>query len=125
MARWLIVRMHVGAVEAQLSQLAQEIPAVAALTTVPGVSVVCASTLVAELGILASFASPRQVLKLAGMNLAGRRVARRSTGGSSRRSAAARPSGDSSSSSPADAASRAASATSSTPRWWRATVAPR
>jgi transposase len=55
MARWLIVRMHVGAVEAQLTELAQEIPAVAALTTVPGVSVVCASTLVAELGTPASY----------------------------------------------------------------------
>jgi transposase len=72
MARWLIVRLHVGAVEAQLTELAQEIPAVAALTTVPGISVVCASTLVAELGTPASYVSPRQVLKLAGMNLAGK-----------------------------------------------------
>ncbi len=47
-------------------------PAVAALTTVPGVSVVCAATLVAELGTPASYVSPRQVLKLAGMNLAGK-----------------------------------------------------
>jgi transposase len=72
MARWLIVRLHVGAVEAQLAELAQEIPAVAALTTVPGVGVVCASTLVAELGTPASYVSPRQVLKLAGMNMAGK-----------------------------------------------------
>jgi transposase len=72
MARWLIVRLHVGAVEAQLAELAEKIPAVAALTTVPGVSVVCASTLVAELGTPASYVSPRQVLKLAGMNLAGK-----------------------------------------------------
>ena len=64
--------MHVGAVEAQLTGLAQEIPAVAALTTVSGVSVVCASTLVAELGTPASYVLPRQVLKLAGMNLAGK-----------------------------------------------------
>ncbi len=72
LARWTIVRLHIGAVEAQLTELAQEITAVAALTTVPGVSVVCASTLVAELGTPASYVSPRQVLKLAGMNLAGK-----------------------------------------------------
>jgi len=72
LARWTIVRLHIGAVEAQLAELAREIPAVGALTTVPGVSVVCASTLVAELGTPASYVSPRQVLKLAGMNLAGK-----------------------------------------------------
>lgn len=44
-------------------------PGARALTTVPGVSVVCAATLVAELGSPETFASPRQVLKLAGMNL--------------------------------------------------------
>jgi transposase len=72
MARWLIVRLHIGAVEAQLTELAQEMPAVAALTTVPGISIVSAATLVAELGTPASYESPRQVLKLAGMNLAGK-----------------------------------------------------
>lgn len=36
----------------------------------PGVSVVCAATLVAEVGTPDTFQSPRQVLKLAGMNLA-------------------------------------------------------
>jgi hypothetical protein len=38
----------------------------------PEVSVVCAATLLAELGTPETFQSARQVLKLAGMNLAGR-----------------------------------------------------
>jgi transposase len=70
--RWTVVRLHVAAIEARLAELAQEIPAVAALTTVPGISIVCAATLVAELGTPESYVSPRQVLKLAGMNLAGK-----------------------------------------------------
>jgi transposase len=72
LGRWTIVRLHTAAVEAQLGELAAEIPAVMALTTVPEVSVVCAATLVAELGTPESYVSPRQVLKLAGMNLAGK-----------------------------------------------------
>jgi transposase len=72
LARWTIVRAHTAAVEFQLAELAGEMPAVAALTTVPGISVVCAATLVAEVGTPEGYVSPRQVLKLAGMNLAGK-----------------------------------------------------
>ena len=72
LGRWTVVRLHTAAVEAQLGELTAEIPAVMALTTVPEVSVVCAATLVAELGTPESYVSPRQVLKLAGMNLAGK-----------------------------------------------------
>jgi transposase len=71
LARWTIVRAHTAAVELQLAELAGEMPSVRALTTVPGVSTVCAATLVAELGTPESYVSPRQVL-LAGMNLAGK-----------------------------------------------------
>jgi transposase len=39
------------------------------LTTIPEVSATCAATLVAELGTPRDFVHPRQVLKLAGMNL--------------------------------------------------------
>ena len=39
------------------------------LTTIPEVSATCAATLVAELGTPADYQHPRQVLKLAGMNL--------------------------------------------------------
>jgi transposase len=43
-----------------------------ALTTAPQVGSLCAATLVAELGTPEGFSDPRQVLKLAGMNLARR-----------------------------------------------------
>jgi transposase len=72
LGRWTVVRLHTASVEAQLRELAAEMSAVTALMTVPGVSVVCAATLVAELGTPESYVSPRQVLKLAGMNLAGK-----------------------------------------------------
>lgn len=41
-----------------------------ALTTVPGIGVVAAASIVAELVTPDSYESPRQVLKLAGKNLA-------------------------------------------------------
>jgi transposase len=72
LGRWTVVRTHTAAVEMQLAELAVEMPGVAALTTVPGVGVVCTATLVAELGTPDSYVSPRQILKLAGMNLAGK-----------------------------------------------------
>jgi transposase len=56
----------------RLAELIESYPGAKAPTTVPGVSVVCAATLVAELGSPESYVAPRQVLKLAGMNLAGR-----------------------------------------------------
>ncbi len=70
--RWDVVREQMAAVDARLAELVAQLPAAMALTTVPEVSVVCAATLVAELGTPESYRSPRQVLKLAGMNLAGR-----------------------------------------------------
>ena len=72
LTRWRVVREHVADVEARLAELVQLVPAAKALLSVPQVSVVCAATLVAELGDPQSYLAPRQVLKLAGMNLAGR-----------------------------------------------------
>jgi len=72
MSRWTRLQEHMATVDERLASLVEEIPAAKALTTVPGVSVVCAASIVAELGDPASYVSPRQVLKLAGMNLAGK-----------------------------------------------------
>ncbi len=68
--RWALVREHMAQVEARLAELVERTPAARALTTVPGVSVVCAATIVAEVGDPSWYEAPRQVLKLAGMNLA-------------------------------------------------------
>jgi transposase len=72
LARWAVVRQHIADVEHRLAELVELTPAAKALTTVPGVGVVCAATLVAELGDPHWYEAPRQVLKLAGMNLARR-----------------------------------------------------
>lgn len=71
LTRWDVLRAQRREIDTALAALVAEHPAAAALTSVPGVSVVCAASLVAELGTPASYESPRQVLKLAGMNLAG------------------------------------------------------
>ncbi len=68
--RWDLLVVQIAAVEAELAVLVEQHPGARALTTLPGVGVVCASTLVAELGTPEGFESPRQVWKLAGMNLA-------------------------------------------------------
>lgn len=63
------MREHIGIVEARLTELVEITPSAKALTTVPGIGVVCAATLVAEIGDPMGYESPRQILKLAGMNL--------------------------------------------------------
>jgi len=70
LARMELVRSQIAEVEAPLAELVAQHPAALALTTVPEVSAVCAATLISELGIPESYVAPRQVLKLAGMNLA-------------------------------------------------------
>lgn len=72
LARWGLVREQLTEIAEELAALVAENTAATALTSVPGISTVCAATLVAELGTPERYASPRQVLKLAGMNLAGR-----------------------------------------------------
>lgn len=68
--RWALLDKHLAHIDHRLTALVAEHAGATALTTVPGVSVVCAATLVAEVGTPDTFQSPRQVLKLAGMNLA-------------------------------------------------------
>jgi len=69
LARWALVRTHIADAEHRLAELVEVTPAARALLTVPGVSVVCAATLVAEVGDPHWYEAPRHVLKLAGMNL--------------------------------------------------------
>lgn len=70
--RILLAREHVAEVELRLRALVEITPAARALITVPEIDVVCAATIVAEVGNPHDYVSPRQVLKLAGMNLARR-----------------------------------------------------
>jgi transposase len=67
--RWTLLKRQLVSLEQRLAELVAEHPGARALTTLPGVNVVCAATLVGELGSPETFVSPRQVLKLAGMNL--------------------------------------------------------
>jgi len=67
--RWALVREQMAEVERRIDALVEICPEAKVLLTVPEVSAVCAATLVAELGTPADFEHPRQVLKLAGMNL--------------------------------------------------------
>lgn len=67
--RWALVRQQIQEVEIALTARVERCPAAKALTTIPEISAVCAATIVAELGTPEDYESPRQVLKLAGMNL--------------------------------------------------------
>lgn len=69
LSRWALVREQMRAVEAALAERVASCPAAKALTTLPEVNAVCAATIVAELGTPEDYESPRQILKLAGMNL--------------------------------------------------------
>lgn len=89
--RWTLVKGQIVALEDRLAELVEAHPGARALTTVPGVSVVCAATLVAEMGSPETFVSPRQVLKLAGMNLAKRRESGLAVRGRARQTKRGRP----------------------------------
>lgn len=69
LARWSLLRQQMAIVDAELAALLQPLPAGQALLTVPEIDTVCAATLLAELGTPMDFQHPRQILKLAGMNL--------------------------------------------------------
>ena len=58
--RWHLVREHIGIVERRLAELVDVTPTAEALTTVPGNGVVCAATLVAEIGDPMGYESPRR-----------------------------------------------------------------
>lgn len=70
--RWTLLRRQMRDVERRIEALVERCPEAKMLTTVPQVSAICAATIVTELGDPHSYESPRQVLKLAGMNLVGR-----------------------------------------------------
>lgn len=72
LVRWALVRKQLAVLEGRITALVDQCPEAKILTTVPEVSAVCAATLVAELGTPKDYAHYRQVLKLAGMNLASR-----------------------------------------------------
>ncbi|MBK7922169.1 MAG: IS110 family transposase [Gemmatimonadetes bacterium] len=72
LARWALVREQLAVVEARIVALVDQCPEARVLLSVPEISAACAATIVAELGTPADFQHPRQVLKLAGMNLTGR-----------------------------------------------------
>lgn len=67
--RWELVRQQIQEVEIALTARVERCPPAKALTTIPEIGAVCAATIVAELGTPEDYESPRQVLKLAGMNL--------------------------------------------------------
>jgi transposase len=72
LARWGLLQEQMATIDARLETLVAQHPGAGALRTIPEVGLVCAATLLAELGTPESFLAPRQVLKLGGMNLAGR-----------------------------------------------------
>ena len=67
--RWELVRQQIQEIEIAIAARVERCPAAKALTSIPEVGVVCAATIVAELGTPEDYESPRQILKLAGMNL--------------------------------------------------------
>jgi transposase len=67
--RWALVRKQLDAVDMAIAGRVERCPAALALTSIPEISHVSAGTIVAELGTPEDYESPRQVLKLAGMNL--------------------------------------------------------
>ena len=89
LARWALVRTQLAEVDARLAVLVAQCPEARILLSVPEISVTCAATLVSELGTPADFQHPRQVLKLAGMNLTGRQSGQ--TEGRRRQSKRGRP----------------------------------
>lgn len=89
LARWALVREQVVLVESRIADLVAQCPEARVLCSVPEVSAVCAATIVAELGTPADYQHPRQVLKLAGMNLTGRQSGQ--TEGRRRQSKRGRP----------------------------------
>lgn len=89
LTRWALLRAQLEDLDARVAALVQQCPEARVLLTVPEVSATCAATLVAELGTPADFQHPRQVLKLAGMNLVERSSA--SIHGRKRQSKRGRP----------------------------------
>lgn len=69
--RWRLVRQQMTELERRIASLVERCPEAKALTSVPEVSTLSAAVIVSELGTPETYEHPRQVLKLAGMNLVG------------------------------------------------------
>jgi transposase len=68
-ARWDLVREQIARLDERIAAMVTSCPEAHVLTSLPEVSATCAATIVAELGTPGDYVHPRQVLKLAGMNL--------------------------------------------------------
>ena len=84
LARWRLLREQRADVDCRIAELVAACREANALLSVPEVNAVCAATLVAELGTPQDYQHPRQVLKLAGMNLISSSSGHRISSGSSR-----------------------------------------
>ena len=69
LARWRLLREQIADLDDRIAALVEICPEAKVLLSVPEVSAVCAATIVSELGTPEDYEHPRQVLKLAGMNL--------------------------------------------------------
>ena len=69
LARWALARAQADDLDARIAAAVARSPVATRLTTIPEVSALCAATIVAELGTPEGYEAPRQILKLAGMNL--------------------------------------------------------
>ncbi len=67
--RWALVRFQLAEVDAEIERQVLQYAPARALTTIPQLGAVGAATILSELGALDDYVHPRQVLKLAGMNL--------------------------------------------------------
>jgi transposase len=67
--RWGLVRSQLAEVDAEIERQVLQYAPARALITIPQLGAVGAATILSELGALDDYVHPRQVLKLAGMNL--------------------------------------------------------
>jgi transposase len=67
--RWDLVQRQLSEAEECIEALVAQYPPARALTTIPELGPVGAATILSEMGTLSDYVHPRQVLKLAGMNL--------------------------------------------------------
>ena len=71
LGRWKLNRTQKSELDERIAALVERCPEAKALTSVPEVSTLSAAVIVAELGTPETYEHPRQILKLAGMNLVG------------------------------------------------------
>lgn len=69
LARWRLVRRQIAELDAKIAERVADHAPAQALMSIPEIGATAAATLLAELGTLADYEHPRQVLKLAGLNL--------------------------------------------------------